>query len=157
MDGESACGICICMWYMCCVFSFYHACMRSSCPLQYLRIQTRRHPVKKGFTYKDVYEATVNSDTKLRKMGFKVETVWSCQVNARLKQDSEMRKSYGITTANLNSFKEPIAPRSALYGGRVEGYRSFVSLTDTELRRGVTIEHYDGNITHTYRKLERSQ
>lgn len=74
----------------------------------------------------DLYTMTMNRVALLRAVGFRVVTIWECDWKRELREDAETKAMYECFVSNdLRIFREPLDPREALFGGRVDCYQLF--------------------------------
>ena len=61
----------------------FHGCMWHGCRLH--RDQTKRHPKRKTFTNKQVYEASMIRENFIRSKGYVLTVLWECDLDKALK------------------------------------------------------------------------
>ena len=80
-----------------------------------------------GKTMDELYMATVEKTSHLRRRGFNVIEMWECEMKRELKRDEEMKKYFG-------NYKliDPLEPRDAFFGGRTNASKLYHECEEEE-------------------------
>ena len=97
---------------------FFHGCVRCTSPTA--------KSIGAGLQMGDLFTMTMNRVAALRSAGFKVVYIFECEWKRELREDLETKTMYEFYVSNdLRVFREPMDPREALFGGRVDCYQLF--------------------------------
>ena len=97
---------------------YFHGCPRCT--------NATAKSIGAGMQMGDLYTMTMNRVAALRSAGFKVVTIWECEWKREMREDQETKAMYDCFVSNdLRVFRDPMDPREALYGGRVDCYQLF--------------------------------
>ena len=93
------------------------------------RCYTRRNMLLPGIekTFHDVYAATMERLSRLRKMGYKVETMWECDFLEERKENPDLDDF----VKNMQ-VEEPLNPRHGFYGGRTNATKLYHKIQGNE-------------------------
>lgn len=82
-----------------------------------------------GLTMKELHETTLERRKYLEAKGIKLVQIWECEFNRQLKENAEMAEYVrGLSFEE----EEPLNPRDAFFGGRVNATRLLVNVQDDE-------------------------
>ena len=83
-----------------------------------------------GKTMQDLHQATVEKTSYLKDHGFSMIEVWECDIKKELEQDEDMKSSF-----DSYDLVDPLEPRDAFFGGRINAAKLFHECKDGEKRR----------------------
>ena len=109
-------GICYSQLYYCFKGDFFHACPKHYPDGDVL------HPLR-GLPMKIVRRKKFQRNSVLRSHGYHVIEIWECQFKQLLETSITLRL---LQMQQRICSHEPIEPREALFGGRVEVFKCFV-------------------------------
>ena len=73
-----------------------------------------------GRSAEELYQATLKREECLRKLGFKVESIFECEFRQQMSQDPEMK---AFVDNAISQVVERLNPRDAFFGGRTNATR----------------------------------
>jgi len=101
-------------------------CYWHGCPTCY-KNRSERHYRLADRSFHEVHKETQSRLKKIQNLGYTVETLWECKWRQMKEGDPALKAS-----ANDLKFIEPLKPRDAFSGGRVEAFKLYASTTDDD-------------------------
>jgi len=109
---------------------FYHGCFFHGCPRCY-RSQETVQPLS-GLTFRELYMRTEAHMAYLREKGYRVIEKWECDFKPLIEKSPQVK-----ALLSRCSKIDPLKPRDAFYGGRVNAIRLYAKAPEAESIRYV--------------------
>lgn len=97
---------------------YFHGCPKCTRPTA--------KSIGAGMQMGDLYTSTMNRLAVIRSAGYEVRYIWECEWKSELREDAETKAKYECyVSRDMRVFRDPMDPREALFGGRVDCYQLF--------------------------------
>ena len=121
---------------------FFHGCNRC--------YSSNRHSIINpfnGLSMTDLYNKTQEKILRLKINGFKITSIWECELKILIKGDKQIKMFFDNHSRNyeLSKYTPYLLPRDALYGGRTNAVKLFHSIENEE-----KIRYYDFTSLYPY-------
>ncbi len=73
----------------------------------------------------DLFSWTMNRQARIEAMGYTVEALWECEWKREVQTDEETKYFLAFLDLDLRDVRDPLNPRDALYGGRVDVFQMY--------------------------------
>lgn len=121
------------------VYEFY-GCYWHGCPTCHPELETQTHPHRSDCTYGALNQQTLIREHQLREQGYEVVTIWEHDFDQEIKNNPNLE--HFLQTLN---FQDPLNPRQALYGGRIEDQSRFFEILTFRVLADVDQMNFIGN------------